>query len=87
MEGWETFTAAVERYAAAGEEAIVAEERYRVAHAEATLASESRNAEGRKADADRVTSDLRLARDRAALRRDVALQMVLHLRGAWRATS
>jgi hypothetical protein len=78
------FTDALEVYRLAGELAIESEETYRVAHAEATLRSEAKNAESRKADADKATSELRLARDRAALRRDVALQMVLFLRGGGR---
>ena len=78
----ETFIHAVETYREAAEYAIRAEEDYRVMHAKALTEAEGSNAEKRKAFADQVTSKLRLARDEAALRREIALHMVQYLKAA-----
>lgn len=76
------FENALELYRLAGEAAIQAEETYRRAFAAAILASKGGNAEARKADAETATSNERLARDRAALEREIARHMVEYLKVA-----
>jgi len=75
------FDARVATFAIKANEAINAEEAYRTAYAQATLEADGKNSEARKAQADLATTEARLKRDRAALAKDVALHMVLHLRG------
>lgn len=74
-----SFCAALELYKGAAIAAAKAENEYRVAHATALLAGTG-TADVRKARADIETGTLRIARDHAAVLRDVALQAVEYLK-------
>lgn len=60
---------------------VEAREAYRKAHAEAVVASSAKNEAARKAEADSVTSELRLRRDTAEAKAAAEWQLLLAMRG------
>jgi hypothetical protein len=60
---------------------IEARETYRLRHATLTVESTAKNAEGRKAEADAKTAELRMTRNHLEIDERVAYHQMIHLRG------
>lgn len=77
-----TLNRAVDDWTARAEAHAKAAEAYRLAHANAFRASDGKNADARKADADAATSAERLARELAEVARDAAYHRLIGIRGS-----
>jgi hypothetical protein len=81
-----TFTDALSQWKAAALRAAELRLGYEAAFARALLASDAKNAEGRKAAADLATTEARREAERADIEAKALQHLVLHLRGprgAW----
>jgi hypothetical protein len=85
-----TFIDALSQWKAAALRAAELRLTYETAFARALVASDARNAEGRKAAADLATTDAKLEADRADIEARTLQHLVLHLRSprpAWEETA